>query len=148
MQATNIRSNLSVASQAVRHVTTFFFLGNLSNCCVLRCLTWKYLYLQLSIVFLLMRTPRVHQLTQESLYSSNIGSNSRAETISWMERRLYYLKEEMLMVEARLENMQHEYSSLKARLQRLERLRPKSWCVYADMNKGLPVKSPVSLVLI
>ncbi|CAN6462007.1 unnamed protein product [Victoria cruziana] len=85
-----------------------------------------FFIVQLSIVFLLMRTPRVHQLTQESLYSSNIGSNSRAETISWMERRLYYLKEEMLMVEARLENMQHEYSSLKARLQRLERLRPKS----------------------
>uniref|UniRef100_A0A5K1D0P4 Uncharacterized protein n=1 Tax=Nymphaea colorata TaxID=210225 RepID=A0A5K1D0P4_9MAGN len=80
----------------------------------------------MSIVFLLMRAPRVHQLPQESLYSSNLGSNSRAEAISWLERRLYYLKEEMLMVEARMESMQHEYSSLKAHLQRLERLRPKS----------------------
>ncbi|XP_031483132.1 protein VASCULAR ASSOCIATED DEATH 1, chloroplastic isoform X5 [Nymphaea colorata] len=85
-----------------------------------------FFIVQLSIVFLLMRAPRVHQLPQESLYSSNLGSNSRAEAISWLERRLYYLKEEMLMVEARMESMQHEYSSLKAHLQRLERLRPKS----------------------
>jgi len=79
--------------------------------------------LQISIIILLTRVPEVHVVTQ----GNQIGSLSgyKAESIEWLEKRVDYLKEEMLMVETRIERMRHEHAMLKVHLQSLERLKPK-----------------------
>ncbi|RWR87420.1 protein VASCULAR ASSOCIATED DEATH 1, chloroplastic isoform X2 [Cinnamomum micranthum f. kanehirae] len=79
---------------------------------------------QLSIVVLLTRTPRVHLVSQENFMHG--VSSDRTEAIAWLEERVYHLKEEMFMVETRLERMRHEYLWLKTHLQGLEQLKPKS----------------------
>ncbi|KAF8380583.1 hypothetical protein HHK36_028071 [Tetracentron sinense] len=81
-------------------------------------------YVQLSIVVLLTRAPQVHIISQtEYMYGIGSGEGDRAEAISWLEKRVHHLKDEMLMVEARMEKMRHEHLLLKAHLQDLELLK-------------------------
>lgn len=56
---------------------------------------------------------------------SEVGTYN-LENVEWLEQRFNYLKEEMLMMESRLERMRHEYALLKSHIQSLERLKGKS----------------------
>lgn len=72
--------------------------------------------MQICIVVLLVRPPKVHLISQENFSSVN----DRSGAVAWLEERVYQLKEEMLMVETRLERMGQEYILLKTRLQNLK----------------------------
>ncbi|XP_039141322.1 protein VASCULAR ASSOCIATED DEATH 1, chloroplastic-like [Dioscorea cayenensis subsp. rotundata] len=80
--------------------------------------------MQVSIIVILTRVPEVRIVT-EGNYISGPGSYN-LENAEWLERRFNYLKEEMLMLESRMERMRHEYTLLKATLQSIEKLKPKS----------------------
>lgn len=80
--------------------------------------------MQISIIILLTRVPEVHVIVQGSQVDGLSGL--RTENTEWLEKRIDYLKEEMLMVETRLERMHLEHGMLKAHLQSLERLKSKS----------------------
>ncbi|XVF22770.1 hypothetical protein REPUB_Repub12eG0199700 [Reevesia pubescens] len=77
--------------------------------------------MQVSIIVLLNRPQHVNV----SYLAENMGSMSagggerRAEAVAWLEKRKHHLKEEMVMVEARLERMWNEHSALKAQLKEL-----------------------------
>ncbi|OVA14958.1 GRAM domain [Macleaya cordata] len=82
------------------------------------------LLMQLSIIVLLTRAPQVHVISQVD-YMNSIGSSGveKAEAVAWLEKRIHHLKDEMLMVETRMEKMRHEHSLLKAHLKGLEQLK-------------------------
>jgi len=44
------------------------------------------------------------------------------ETLGWLEKRMHFLREEMMMVEDRLQRMRHDHAALKAQFHHLERL--------------------------
>ncbi|XP_011621202.1 protein VASCULAR ASSOCIATED DEATH 1, chloroplastic isoform X2 [Amborella trichopoda] len=73
--------------------------------------------MQVSIVVLLTRGPKIHMIPQES-YMNSFGGE-RKEAIAWMEKRVHHLKEEIFFIEARLDKMRHEYELLKSHLQGL-----------------------------
>ncbi|KAJ4956706.1 hypothetical protein NE237_013489 [Protea cynaroides] len=77
--------------------------------------------MQLSIIVLLTRGPQV-RLISEGDYMDDITGDIRnkAADVTWLAKRFQHLKDEMLMVEDRLERMHHEHELLKARLQSLE----------------------------
>lgn len=85
-----------------------------------------YILLQLSIVVLLARPQRVQVISQAD-YMNGMdisGSGERSsEAVAWLEKRIHHLKDEMFMVEARIERMRREYVQLKAQLKDLEHLR-------------------------
>nr|CAN61799.1 hypothetical protein VITISV_044292 [Vitis vinifera] len=84
------------------------------------------LLMQLSIVVLLARPQRVQVISQAD-YMNGMdisGSGERSsEAVAWLEKRIHHLKDEMFMVEARIERMRREYVQLKAQLKDLEHLR-------------------------
>ncbi|KAK9102893.1 hypothetical protein Sjap_020147 [Stephania japonica] len=81
------------------------------------------LLMQLSIIMLLTRAPQYNIISQLE-YGRHVESKeSGAETIAWFEKRITYLKEEMMMVEARLERMLLEHAMLKAQLKSLKELK-------------------------
>ncbi|CAN0921874.1 Protein VASCULAR ASSOCIATED DEATH 1, chloroplastic [Linum grandiflorum] len=82
--------------------------------------------MQVSIVVLLNR-PQPEQvvitLPGERFVESfgrDRGSEQSSDEAAWVERRIYLLKEEMLMVEARLERMKQEHGWLKLQIKDLE----------------------------
>ncbi|KAK8483447.1 hypothetical protein V6N13_025803 [Hibiscus sabdariffa] len=81
--------------------------------------------MQVSIVVLLNRPQQVHVSYPIEYMGSmmggigGVGGESRAEAVAWLEKRMHHLKEEMTMVEARLERMWHEHSALKAQLKEM-----------------------------
>ncbi|XP_058104305.1 protein VASCULAR ASSOCIATED DEATH 1, chloroplastic-like isoform X2 [Magnolia sinica] len=79
---------------------------------------------QLCIIVLLTRPPKVHLISEESFIRS-LGSD-RTETIAWLEKCFNHLKDEMLMVETRLENMRHEYALLQSYIRGIEQSKSKS----------------------
>lgn len=78
----------------------------------------------MSIIVLLSRPPQIHVISQMD-YMNSIGSSGadKAEAVVWLEKRIHHLKDEMLMVETRLEKMQQEHSLLKSHLKGLEQLK-------------------------
>lgn len=80
--------------------------------------------MQISIIVLLTRVPEVHLVTQGS--SIGIIGNHGEENLEWMEKRFKYFKDDMFMVESRLEALRHEHSILKLHLENLERVKHKS----------------------
>ncbi|KAF5188422.1 Vascular associated death 1 protein [Thalictrum thalictroides] len=82
------------------------------------------LLMQLSIIVLLTRAPQVHLISQVD-HMNGIGSSTHvlAEAEAWLEKRIHFLKDEMHMVEARLEKMLHEHAMLKEHFKGLELLR-------------------------
>lgn len=84
-----------------------------------------YFLLQLSIVVLLARPQKVHVISQADyltgMDTSSSGERS-SEAAAWLDKRIHHLKDEMFMVEARIERMQREYLQLKAQLKDLEHL--------------------------
>ncbi|GMI75806.1 VASCULAR ASSOCIATED DEATH1 [Hibiscus trionum] len=79
--------------------------------------------MQVSIVVLLNRPQHVHVSYpveyMGSMMGGGGGGESRAEAVAWLEKRMHHLKEEMTMVESRLERMWHEHSALKAQLKEM-----------------------------
>lgn len=55
---------------------------------------------------------------------TGLGERS-SEALGWLEKRMHHLKDEMLMVESRLEQMQLEHRYLKAQLEDLEHYKRK-----------------------
>ncbi|KAF5732869.1 protein VASCULAR ASSOCIATED DEATH 1 chloroplastic isoform X2 [Tripterygium wilfordii] len=78
--------------------------------------------MQVSILVLLNRPQNVHVASPvEYMYGLSGGSGERsAEALAWLERRMHHLKDEMFMVEARLERMRLEHASLKAHMKDLD----------------------------
>ncbi|KAF2922889.1 protein VASCULAR ASSOCIATED DEATH 1, chloroplastic isoform X1 [Oryza sativa Japonica Group] len=79
--------------------------------------------LQVTIIVLLLRSPKVYMVNQET---SPSGFSYSKESIEWVQKRLNLLGEEMRMAESHLEMMQHEFAWLKSHLERLQRLRSSS----------------------
>ncbi|KAK8963443.1 hypothetical protein KSP40_PGU000457 [Platanthera guangdongensis] len=77
--------------------------------------------MQMSIFVLLTRAPEVQLVTR----GTTIGNfeNYGEEYVEWLEKRFKYLKEDVLMVENRLEAMRHEHALLKTHLLNLERVK-------------------------
>lgn len=48
------------------------------------------------------------------------GMTRSPSDIAWLEKRVHFLKDEMYMVESRLERMRYEHSLLKKQLKDLE----------------------------
>ncbi|KAJ0051881.1 hypothetical protein Pint_00099 [Pistacia integerrima] len=78
--------------------------------------------MQVSILVLLNRPQHIHVVSPLDYMGGGIGERS-AETTAWLEKRMHYVKDEMLMVEVRLERMRREYALLKAQFKDLEHLR-------------------------
>lgn len=81
--------------------------------------------MQVSILVLLNRPQHVHMASPPDYMGAGVGvgvGQRSAESIPWLERRMHYLKDEMLMVEARLERMWHEHAVLRAQLKDMEQL--------------------------
>ncbi|KAM6582208.1 hypothetical protein CsatB_009210 [Cannabis sativa] len=79
------------------------------------------LLMQLSILALLARPQHIHVHAPAEY---NMGMDSKlgggrlsSEALIWLEKRMHHLKDEMYMVEARLERMRHEHSFLKSQLE-------------------------------
>ncbi|XP_042390390.1 protein VASCULAR ASSOCIATED DEATH 1, chloroplastic-like [Zingiber officinale] len=83
-----------------------------------------FILLQLNMILLLTRVPEVHVVTHGYYNSEAIAYN--VENVEWLEKRFNYLKEEMAMMETRLERMHHEYALLKSHLGSLEQMKAKS----------------------
>ncbi|CAL9076409.1 unnamed protein product [Musa textilis] len=82
-----------------------------------------FILMQLSIILLLTRVPEVNLVTHGNFIRD--GGIDHVENIEWLEKRFNYVKEEMIMVESRLEMMHQEYTLLKSHLQSLEQLKSK-----------------------
>ena len=74
--------------------------------------------LQVSILVLLNRPQHIH-VNYPVEYMGGGGGERPAEAVAWLEKRMHHLKEEMVMVEARLERMWHDHAALKAQLKEL-----------------------------
>ena len=70
----------------------------------------------MSIILLLNRPQHVHVNYPVEYMGGGGGGERSAEAVAWLEKRMHHLKEEMVMVEARLERMFHEHAALKAQL--------------------------------
>ena len=82
-------------------------------------------FLQLCIIVLLVKPPKVQLISGENFINSPSGDRSVAR--AWLEKRAYHLMDEMLMVETRLEQMHSEYVLLKTHLQCLKQFKTESW---------------------
>ncbi|XP_022856453.1 protein VASCULAR ASSOCIATED DEATH 1, chloroplastic [Olea europaea var. sylvestris] len=78
------------------------------------------LLMQISILVLLSRPQRIHLIPQADGMSGMHRGGDRAETLGLLDRQMKILKEEMHVVEALLEKMQHEHTLLKRKLKDLE----------------------------
>ncbi|KAK4788610.1 hypothetical protein SAY86_019929 [Trapa natans] len=76
------------------------------------------LLMQFSIVLLLTRPQNIHVISQ----TDYIGGMGIGERSAWLERRIHHLKDEMSMVESRLERMQWEHARLKEHIRDLQQL--------------------------
>ncbi|PKI60787.1 hypothetical protein CRG98_018834, partial [Punica granatum] len=75
---------------------------------------------KLSIVVLLTRPQNIHVISQTD-YIGGMGISERpSEVVAWLEKRVHHLKDEMAMVESRLERMQWEHARLKEQLRGLQ----------------------------
>lgn len=73
---------------------------------------------------LLVRPHHIHVNPQADYIAGmggGVGGRS-SEAMVWLEQRVHYLKDEMYMVEARLERMRNEHALLKSQLKDLEKL--------------------------
>lgn len=74
---------------------------------------------QLSILALLARPQHIHVHSPADYMmgmDGEVGGRS-SEAMVWLEKRIHHLKDEMYMVEARLERMRHEHALLKSQLE-------------------------------
>ncbi|XP_009353706.2 protein VASCULAR ASSOCIATED DEATH 1, chloroplastic [Pyrus x bretschneideri] len=75
--------------------------------------------MQLSVLALLARPQHIHVHSPVD-YGSGLGSQvgeRSSEVVTWLEKRIHHLKDEMHLVETRLESMRHEHALLKDQLE-------------------------------
>ncbi|XP_017440745.1 protein VASCULAR ASSOCIATED DEATH 1, chloroplastic isoform X2 [Vigna angularis] len=78
-------------------------------------------FIQFSILLLLARPQHIHMNTPvDFMNTMNNDMTRNPSDIAWMEKRIHHLKDEMYMVESRLERMRYEHSLLKKQLKDLE----------------------------
>ncbi|TKY68923.1 VASCULAR ASSOCIATED DEATH protein 1 [Spatholobus suberectus] len=76
---------------------------------------------QFSILVLLARPQHIHMNTPVDFMNRMDNRVTRSPSdIAWLEKRIHHLKDEMYMVESRLERMRYEHSLLKKQLNDLE----------------------------
>ncbi|XP_008437769.2 protein VASCULAR ASSOCIATED DEATH 1, chloroplastic isoform X8 [Cucumis melo] len=79
-------------------------------------------FMQLSIVMLLSRPQHIHVSSPDYGRGLKFSGGRSSDATAWLEKRMHHLKDEMYMVEARLEMMRREHAQLKAQLRELEEL--------------------------
>ncbi|KAI3919140.1 hypothetical protein MKW98_016693 [Papaver atlanticum] len=121
-------SDASSTTSLLREILARFFVymknqNRLPLILVIACISILIL-MQLSIIVLLARPPQVHVISQVD-YMNSFGNNGgdKAEAVAWLEKRIHHLKDEMLIVETRLEKMRHEHLLLKTYLTGLEQFK-------------------------
>ncbi|XP_027334828.1 protein VASCULAR ASSOCIATED DEATH 1, chloroplastic isoform X2 [Abrus precatorius] len=78
-------------------------------------------FMQFSILVLLARPQHVHMNTPvDYMNRMENGVTRSSSDIAWLEKRIHHLKDEMYMVESRLERMRYEHALLKKQLNDLE----------------------------
>ncbi|QCE04880.1 sterol 3beta-glucosyltransferase [Vigna unguiculata] len=76
---------------------------------------------QFSILLLLARPQHIHMNTPvDFINTMNNDVTRNPSDIAWLEKRIHHLKDEMYMVESRIERMRYEHSLLKKQLKDLE----------------------------
>ncbi|KAL5862359.1 hypothetical protein ACOSQ4_003655 [Xanthoceras sorbifolium] len=117
-------SSSSVGSLLRESMTKFCsFLKSQNRVSIILVIAFAVIFLmQVSIVVLLNRPQHIHVASPPD-YIGGMGGGvgeRLAQSAVWIEKRMHYLKDEMLMVEARLERMWQEHAVLKAQLKDLE----------------------------
>ena len=102
--ATKIRSSLKSPSNLSLLLVTIFAL---------------ILFMQFSILVLLARPQHIHVGPPVDFRMDN-GVTRSSSDIAWLEKRVHHLKDEMFMVETRLERMRNEHVLLKKQLKDLQ----------------------------
>ncbi|XP_028184274.1 protein VASCULAR ASSOCIATED DEATH 1, chloroplastic-like isoform X2 [Glycine soja] len=78
-------------------------------------------FIQFSILVLLARPQHIHMNTPVDIMNRMNNEVTRSPSdIAWLEKRIHHLKDEMYMVESRLERMRYEHLLLKKQLKDLE----------------------------
>lgn len=72
---------------------------------------------------LLSRPQHIHVSSTDYARGLKFSGGRSSDAMAWLEKRMHHLKDEMYMVEARLEMMRREHAQLKAQLRDLEELR-------------------------
>ncbi|KAK7350448.1 hypothetical protein VNO77_09100 [Canavalia gladiata] len=76
---------------------------------------------QFSILVLLARPQHIHMNTPVDFMNRMENGVSRSSSdIAWLDKRIHHLKDEMYMVESRLERMRYEHALLKKQLDDIE----------------------------
>ncbi|XWS77326.1 hypothetical protein CRYUN_Cryun01aG0251300 [Craigia yunnanensis] len=119
---TNASSTASLLRDFVRK--SYSYLKSQGHISLVLAVAFAVIFLILvSIIVLLNRPQHVHVSYPVgyigSMGGGGGGGESSAEAVAWLENRMHHLKEEMVMVEARLERMWHEHAALKAQLKEL-----------------------------
>jgi len=85
-------------------------------------LTLDFILLQqFSILVLLARPQHIHMNPPvDFMNRMDSGVTRSPSDIAWLEKRVHHLKDEMYMVETRLERMRYEHALLKKQLKDLE----------------------------
>lgn len=74
---------------------------------------------------MLLNRPQTVHVASPEYYMGGLRAGAgekSAEAVAWLERRTHHLKDEMFMVEAKLERLQQEHSWLKSQLKNLDNL--------------------------
>ncbi|KAK2405867.1 protein VASCULAR ASSOCIATED DEATH 1, chloroplastic [Trifolium repens] len=105
--ATKIRSSLKNQSNLSLLLVTIFAL--------------IFFMQQFSILMLLARPQHIHMNPPvDFMNKMDNGVTRNPSDIAWLEKRVHHLKDEMYMVETRLERMRYEHALLKKQLKDLE----------------------------
>ncbi|KAL8141286.1 hypothetical protein V2J09_007307 [Rumex salicifolius] len=76
----------------------------------------------LSLVVLLGRTQQVYIIPRVDDVNGLGYQRGASDVVSWLEKRLFLLKDEVLLVESQLERMRHEHILIKEHLRDLGHL--------------------------
>ncbi|OIW18820.1 hypothetical protein TanjilG_25263, partial [Lupinus angustifolius] len=120
----NFIDTTSIPSLFKEFMTKFrLSLKNQSNLSMLLVTIFTLIFFmqQFSILMLLARPQQIHVSTGAD-YMNKMGSGMtrNPSDIAWMEKRIHHLKDEMYMVETRLERMRYEHALLKNQLKDLD----------------------------
>uniref|UniRef100_A0A6N2NC38 VASt domain-containing protein n=1 Tax=Salix viminalis TaxID=40686 RepID=A0A6N2NC38_SALVM len=122
----NDKNPASVASLLGEYATKLFsFFKSQSQISLVLAIAFVVIILmQVSILVLLNRPQAVHVASPEHCMGGMLAGagEKSAEAVAWLERRAHHLKDEMFMVEAKLERLQQEHSWLKSQLKNLDNL--------------------------
>ncbi|KAE9603445.1 putative GRAM domain, VASt domain-containing protein [Lupinus albus] len=121
----NFVDRISIPSFFKEFVTKFrLSLKNQSNLAVLLVTIFALIFFmqQFSILMLLARPQQIHVSSGVDYMNNKMGSGmtTSPSDIAWMEKRIHHLKDEMYMVETRLERMRYEHAILKKQLKDLD----------------------------